>query len=109
MRERPTLIIQDDEEDEQLWTKIKPPWPRMNPRHHVRYVRSELGRVLCQEFAEFECVAVTCPAEHPDDDEFGHIATICRHGSDCDNVAIRCHEGHSSSEVIEAIIERLRD
>ena len=53
-----------------------------------------------------DCVEVLCPVD--DEDVGEHAATICRRGSDCENVAISCAEGHRSSEVLEAILSLLQ-
>ena len=43
-----------------------------------------------------------CPIHH---DEHGeHDLTVCRYGSECNNVAIKCEAGHKSSEVLDEIL-----
>ena len=99
-----TKVLTDD--DPLPWTDIRPPTDRM--RDHLRYLRGELGFVMCRKFAAFECVVCPCPIMWDEDDELigEHEMTICRRGQ-CDNVSISCSERHDSKAILEAILEEL--
>jgi hypothetical protein len=92
-----TLILTDD--DDPPWSGIRPPTDRM--RDHLRYLRGELGFVMCRQFADADCVVTQCPLGED------LTITICRRG-DCDNVALKCSEGHRSAEILEAILDQIR-
>lgn len=83
------------------WNNIRRPWARLDPDFYHRYLREELGEAMCS--SGLDCVVVRCPVESVED---AHDLTICRRGA-CDNVTIKCAAGHTSKEVIEAIIDEL--
>jgi hypothetical protein len=92
------------EDEDILWAGIKM-LPRLDPKRHVRYLRDELGRILCKKYPADACVVTLCPIYDEDCGE--HDITICRYGGGCDNVSVKCEHGHSSKEVLEAILREL--
>jgi len=89
--------------DDTPWDDIKL-LPRLDPKLQLRFIRAELGYAMRKEFPEVECVQVRCPVEGDD----VHMVTICRQGSECNSVTIKCERGHSTNEVLDAILWKLR-
>jgi hypothetical protein len=73
---------------------------------HQKYARIEIAHLMCR--SRWQCVACSCPVG---DDEDGHTVTMCVSAcGDPDKdprLSISCEEGHTSAQVLEAVLAEL--
>ena len=95
-----TKVLTDDEP--LPWSGMRPPPPRRS--NYIRYVRAELGHLICKKYPADNCVVCPCPIMEDCDE---HDLSICRRGEERDKVALSCEEKHGSDEILSAILAEI--